>query len=77
MSNGQKTVRLQPAHKALEDLLAELKTVDTSGLPDIKGARQETVGAWLRALEDARVGLREWCGSKGASGFNLELPSKK
>jgi hypothetical protein len=78
MSNGgKKAIRLEPAFKALENLLDELATVDVSSLPDIGGARQQTALGWMRALDDARVGLREWCGSKGANGFMLEIPLKK
>jgi hypothetical protein len=80
MSNGKKKkkkIRLEPAHKALGKLLAELETVDISGLPRLRHALQKTPFGWQRALERAHVGLREWCGSKGADGFRLELPRKK
>jgi hypothetical protein len=80
MSNGtKKTIRLQPAHKALEDLLAALDTVNLKTLPKRDGAAQETADAWVDALRAARTGLVEWCGTpgRGANGFTLEVQSKR
>jgi hypothetical protein len=72
MSNGKaKKLNLQPAHKALGELLQELETVDVNALKP-RGTTIPMPDEWLNSLKKTHAALGEWC-----DGFILEAQIKR